>query len=369
MKKEKSTHEKYMRECLALANKGDGYVSPNPMVGCVIVKNGKVVGRGYHKKYGGPHAEVYALAQAGKKAMGSTLYVNLEPCSHFGKTPPCVDAIISRKVKRVVIAMRDPNPLVDGSGIKKLRAAKIDVVVDVLKTEAIRLNEKFVKFVGSKFPFITLKIAETLDGRIADVNGDSKWISNVQAQKYAHSLRATHDAILVGANTIAKDNPELTVRYVKGRNPIRVVVDGRLSSPLSAKIFKDTKSAKTIIFVAENSFHSRQEKIIQLEKLGVRIIKVPAKSNNISLETVLDRLHRLNVSSVLVEGGANITSQFIKNGLANKLVVIIAPKILGDGIQSVQLHKNLKINQALKLENLNISKYDDNVVIEGYLKN
>jgi diaminohydroxyphosphoribosylaminopyrimidine deaminase/5-amino-6-(5-phosphoribosylamino)uracil reductase len=287
MKKEKSKHEKYMRECLTLARKGDGHVSPNPMVGCVIVKNGKVAGRGYHKIFGGPHAEVYALAKAGKNAIGSTLYVNLEPCSHFGKTPPCADSIISRKVKRVVIAMRDPNPLVNGSGIKKLRAAKIDVIVDVLKTDAIRLNEKFVKFVGSELPFVTLKIAETLDGRIADVNGDSKWISNGQAQKYAHLLRATNDAILVGANTIVKDNPELTVRHVKGRNPIRVVVDGKLSSPVSAKIFKVTKAAKTIIFVSKNSYHSIPRKIYQLEKLGVKIIKVPGKSNNISMEAVL----------------------------------------------------------------------------------
>jgi diaminohydroxyphosphoribosylaminopyrimidine deaminase/5-amino-6-(5-phosphoribosylamino)uracil reductase len=353
-----------MQECLTLAKKGIGYVSPNPMVGCVVVKNGKVVGRGYHKIFGKPHAEVNALSIAGRRAVGSTLYVNLEPCSHFGKTPPCADLIISKKVKKVVIAMRDPNPIVNGRGIKKLRAAKIDVLEHVLEANAKKLNEKFVKSVKQKTPFVTLKIAETLDGRIADSTGSSKWITNSQSQKYAHELRAQHDAILVGANTVIKDNPQLNVRHAKGNNPLRVVIDGRLASPIYSKVFKDT--ANTVVFTSAEAFNLRKTKVAQLERQGVRVLKLSSKSKQISLNQVMKQLHKINISSILVEGGANILSQFINEKLADKLVVIIAPKILGDGMHSITLSKNLSIKKVLQLNNVSVDKLGGDVLVEGY---
>jgi diaminohydroxyphosphoribosylaminopyrimidine deaminase/5-amino-6-(5-phosphoribosylamino)uracil reductase len=364
--KKKSVHEKYMQECLTLAKKGIGYVSPNPMVGCVVVKNRKVVGRGYHKKFGQPHAEVNALLEAGKRAVGSTLYVNLEPCSHFGKTPPCTDLIISKKVKKVVVAMRDPNPLVNGKGIKKLRDAKIDVIEHVFEADAKKMNEKFIKSVKHKTPFVTLKIAETMDGRIADSTGDSKWITNSQAQKYAHELRAQHDVILVGANTVIKDNPQLNVRHVKGNNPLRVVIDGRLTSQMNSKVFKNAVKTKAIVFTSVEAFHRRKTKVAQLEQQGVIVLKLSSKSNQISLNQVMKQLHKMNISSILVEGGANILSQFINDKLADKLVVIIAPKILGDGIQSITLGKNISIKKVFRLSHVTVNKLGDNVLIEGY---
>lgn len=360
----KSVHEKYMQECLTLAKKGIGYVSPNPMVGCVVVKNGKVVGRGYHKKFGQPHAEANALLEAGNRAVGSTLYVNIEPCSHFGKTPPCADLIISKKVKKVVVAMRDPNPLVNGNGIKKLRDAKIDVIEHVLEADAKKLNEIFVKSVKHKMPFVTLKIAETLDGRIADSTGDSKWITNSQSQKYAHELRAQHDAILVGANTVIKDNPQLNVRHVKGNNPLRVVIDGRLTSPINSKLFKD--AANTVVFTSVETFNRKKTQIAQLERQGVIVLKLSGKSNQISLGQAMKQLHKMNISSILVEGGANILSQFINEKLADRLAVVIAPKILGDGTQSITLGKYLSIKKVLRLRNVTVNKLGDNVLIEGY---
>lgn len=362
----KSMHEKYMQECLTLAKKGIGYVSPNPMVGCVVVKNGKVVGRGYHKIFGKPHAEVNALSEASNRAAGSTLYVNLEPCSHFGKTPPCADLIISKKVKKVVVAMRDPNPLVNGKGIKKLRDANIDVLEHVLEADAKKLNEIFVKSVKHKMPFVTLKIAETLDGRIADSTGDSKWITNSLSQKYAHKLRAQHDAILVGANTVIKDNPQLNVRHVKGNNPLRVVIDGRLTSQINSKVFKNAVKTKTVVFTSVEAFHRRKTKVTQLERRSVIVLKPSGKSNNISVNQALKQLHKMNISSILVEGGANILSQFINEKLADKLVIIIAPKILGDGIQSVTLGKYFSIKKVLPLRNVTVNKLGDNVLIEGY---
>lgn len=355
-----------MQECLTLAKKGIGYVSPNPMVGCVIVKKGKVVGRGYHQKYGKPHAEVNALLEAGNKAVSSTLYVNLEPCSHFGKTPPCADLIVLKKVKEVVVAMRDPNPLVNGKGIAKLRDAKINILEHVLEAEAKKLNEIFVKSVKHKMPFVTLKIAETLDGRIADSTGDSKWLTNSQSQKYSHELRAQHDAILVGANTVIKDNPQLTVRHIKGRNPLRIVIDGRLTSPINSKLFKD--AANTVVFTSAEAFDRRKTKVAQLERKGVRVLKLSGKSNQISLNQVMKQLHKMNISSILVEGGANILSQFINEKLADKLVVIIAPKILGDGIQSLTLCKNISVKKVLQLSNVAVVKLGSDVLIEGYFK-
>ncbi|MDI6779193.1 MAG: bifunctional diaminohydroxyphosphoribosylaminopyrimidine deaminase/5-amino-6-(5-phosphoribosylamino)uracil reductase RibD [Bacteroidota bacterium] len=368
MKKNNYEHIEYMQECLSLAQKGLGSVSPNPMVGAVVVKNRKIVGRGYHKKFGKAHAEVNALEQAGDEAKGSTLYVNLEPCSFYGKTPPCTDLIISKGVKRVVVAMRDPNLQVNGKGISKLKKVKIDVVENVLSKEAAQLNESFVQYITKKLPFVTVKIAQTLDGKISDYRGDSKWITNLESRKETHRLRATHDAILVGANTIKADNPELTVRLVKGKSPIRIVIDGKISSPNNSKIFLTAKTVRTIVFVAESSFKRSCKKVKSLQELGVEIYPIKTQNNHIPLLQILKLIAKLNIASVLIEGGANIFSQFIQNKLADKVVIFIAPKIVGNGKDAVVIKNNRSLKSAISLTNVSYRKLGGDMMVEGYLK-
>jgi diaminohydroxyphosphoribosylaminopyrimidine deaminase/5-amino-6-(5-phosphoribosylamino)uracil reductase len=326
-----------MLECLSLAEKGAGYVSPNPMVGAVLVKNGKVVGRGHHRRFGGPHAEVYALRQAGKNSRGGTLYVNLEPCCHYGKTPPCTDLIIQSGVKRVVVGMKDPNPLVNGKGIRILRSKGIKVDVGILQEDCRKLNEVFEKYVTTGLPFVTLKIAQTLDGKIADANGHSRWITNVHSRKLVHALRARYDAVLVGANTVRKDDPRLTVRFVKGRNPYRVVLDGNLSLSLRAKVFNDSNRNKTLLFAGVQVAHKKANFLGQLSRKGVRTILLESLNNKfLEIHSVLRILSRENVSSVLVEGGARTYAQFIEAGLVDKYIVFIAPKIFGKGLSAFE---------------------------------
>ncbi len=244
------TDEKMMLRCIQLAKKGAGYVSPNPLVGCVITKNNKIIAEGWHKKYGFAHAEVNAINSALRKGIdlkNSVLYVNLEPCSHYSKTPPCVNKIIENKIKKVVIGVKDPYRLVAGRGIKKLKENNIEVIAGVLENECIDLNKFFFKHVKNELPYITVKAAQTLDGKIADEKYKSKWISSAESRKLVHKLRSEYDAVLVGANTVKYDNPKLTVRHVKGRNPYRIVLDRNLKSDLSKNIFTDNCKDKTIV--------------------------------------------------------------------------------------------------------------------------
>ncbi|MBI3192960.1 MAG: bifunctional diaminohydroxyphosphoribosylaminopyrimidine deaminase/5-amino-6-(5-phosphoribosylamino)uracil reductase RibD, partial [Ignavibacteriae bacterium] len=231
---------KYIKQCLTLARKGAGSVSPNPMVGCVIVKNGKVIGTGYHQKFGEPHAEVHAINSAKESVNGATVYVNLEPCNYFGKTPPCTKLLIKSKIKRVVVGMLDPNLKVSGKGINQLQKAGIEVIAGVLEDEAKKLNEAFTKYIQTNRPFVTLKIAQTLDGKIADKNRKSQWITGAASLKYVHQLRVENDAVLVGAGTIKADDSLLTVREVEGRNPIRIIIDGNFNVSEDARIFHDS---------------------------------------------------------------------------------------------------------------------------------
>ncbi|HEY5614657.1 MAG TPA: bifunctional diaminohydroxyphosphoribosylaminopyrimidine deaminase/5-amino-6-(5-phosphoribosylamino)uracil reductase RibD [Bacteroidota bacterium] len=359
------TDQSYMRRCLELAVSGARRVSPNPMVGCVVVKNGKIIAEGHHRAFGGEHAERMALRKAGKNARGATLYVNLEPCAHHGKTPPCTDAIISAGIRSVVIASQDQNPWVVGRGSRILRRAGIRVRSGILKTDAQLVNEKFFTFAMTGFPFVGIKIAQTLDGKIADAWGKSQWITGEAARTHGHALRAEYDAILIGATTVARDNPQLTVRLVKGRNPLRVVVDGKLSVSVKAKMFNG-RTARTIVFTSARAMKTNPRKAQQLASRGVEVI---ALQNSYSLEPrqILDMLARLNISSVLIEGGPETIKRFVESRLVDKVHCFIAPTILGGGASSWKLSAPFHLAKSTTLIIQNVTTLGNDVLVEGRL--
>ncbi|NOX64955.1 MAG: bifunctional diaminohydroxyphosphoribosylaminopyrimidine deaminase/5-amino-6-(5-phosphoribosylamino)uracil reductase RibD [Chlorobi bacterium] len=339
----------YIKRCFELADKGRGFVSPNPLVGSVIVKDGKVIGEGWHKKFGGAHAEVNAFASSNEETKGATLYCNLEPCCHTNKqTPPCVPVIISREISRVVISNLDPNPSVNGSGVKQLREAGIRVDTGILGDEGKEVNKFYFKYVIKKIPYITIKIAQSIDGKISTNRDIQTWLTGKDSVKYVHELREKYDAVLVGANTIKVDDPQLTVREVKGQDPIRIIIDGDLSISPHSKIIKMPGNEKTWIFTAENS---NQEKIEQLEKLGIKIFQLPADKKKVDLGDMLKELGKENITSLLVEGGQQIFSQFISHGLFDEIIILQSPKILGQGISAFETNvlKKLKIEETERL--------------------
>ena len=360
--------ELYMLECLSLAEKGAEYVSPNPMVGAVLVKRGKIIGCGYHRQFGGAHAEVNAMRSAKNNVRGATLYVNLEPCNHFGKTPPCTKLIISSGIKEVIVGMRDPNPLVQGKGIAQLRQAGIKVRVGVCKVECQALNETFTKCISTGFPFVTLKVAQTLDGKIADGTGKSKWISNMMSQSIVHKLRARYDAVLVGAGTVINDNPQLTVRRTTGRNPIRIIIDGRFKVPVAAKVFSKNSNAKTILVVANVFLRHQNKKHKELIQRGVEVIGLPSRKNGtIFMKKILFVLGKKGITSVLVEGGASVYGRLLDEKLADKVILFIAPKILGSGIDSFSYISKRLLGNEVQLHKLSARNVKGDVLIEGYL--
>jgi len=337
-----------MKMALKLARRGDGWTSPNPMVGAVIVKDNQVIGRGYHRKYGGAHAEINAINDVSGSVEGATFYVTLEPCSHHGKTPPCVDRIIETNASRVVMGTVDPNPLVSGKGISILNDHGIEAEVGVLGKQCEALNEKFFKFMKTGIPFVTLKYAQTLDGRIASSTGHSRWISSKPSLRFAHRLRGLHDAVLVGIGTVATDNPDLRVRLVRGRNPLRVVVDAALRIPPGARVLDNQDVAKTLI--ATGPLRGGGNFPV-LEERDIETLIIDEKSNGVlDLKKLLAELGKRQISSVLVEGGAGIITSFVKEGLFDRIIVITAPKILGRGIEAVG--------------DLGISRMDDSVALE-----
>ncbi|WP_102345035.1 bifunctional diaminohydroxyphosphoribosylaminopyrimidine deaminase/5-amino-6-(5-phosphoribosylamino)uracil reductase RibD [Bacillus sp. Marseille-P3661] len=318
------TDEQYMRLAIELAANTKGQTSPNPLVGAVVVKNNQIVGMGAHLKAGEPHAEVHAIHMAGEKAKNATIYVTLEPCSHHGRTPPCADLLIKNEVSRVVIASTDPNPLVAGKGIKKLRDAGIEVDVGVLKEEAEALNEVFFHYISTRTPYVTLKSATTLDGKIATVTGESKWITSEEARLDVHKYRHRHDAILVGVNTVIKDNPQLTTRLpLGGKNPIRIVLDTNLRIPEHAALLNDG-CAPTWVVSGKNA---PLEKIQLLKEKNIEMIQLPTEKINIP--SFLKAIAEKGISSLYVEGGAEINGSFIKEKAVNQVITYIAPKIIG----------------------------------------
>ena len=317
----------FMRRSLELALEGAGRVSPNPMVGSVIVCNGEIIGEGFHKQYGGPHAEVNAIASVADETLlrHSTLYVNLEPCSHFGKTPPCSDLVVEKGISRVVVGCRDPNVKVAGKGIARLLAAGVAVTEGVLEKESLKLNEAFIKSHTTGLPFVCLKLAETLDGKIATSSGASRWITGEEARYEVHRLRSAYDAVMSGEATVLADDAELTVRHCEGRNPLRVVLDRELRLPLEAKIF--SSEAPTILFASFSSAGSAKAE--QLRTSGVTVVFVNERSGGLDLREVLSELHHRQVLSVLVEGGSRLSASFIREKLVDKIAMFIAPKLFG----------------------------------------
>lgn len=355
----KKFDEKYMKLCIDLALKGKGYVEPNPLVGCVIVRNNKIIGQGYHIRFGANHAEVNAVNDALKNTKtikGSTLYVNLEPCSHYGKTPPCTDLIIQNKIKRVVIGLKDPNPLVNGKGISKLKKAGIEVTAGVLSQKCSELNEKFIVNVTKKRPYITIKIAQSIDGRIALNNYKSKWITDSFSKEFAHELRSVNDCILTGRNSVVQDNPELTVRHVKSlKQPVRIVIDKDLKLSSKYKLLQN-KPPLTIIF------HCCTKITKDLHYLN--FVKLNCKRNIIKMSDVVKYLYKTGYNSLLVEGGAFVYSQFLKENLFDELNVIIAPKIIGEGISPFKDFKIDRIAKAKELFLSEITLLDKDIVLK-----
>ena len=349
-------HSKNIRSCFKLSQKGKGTVSPNPLVGSVIVKNGKVIGKGYHKKSGDAHAEVNAIKNATENLAGSTLFSNLEPCCHTNKqTPPCVPLIIKKKIKRVVISNLDPNKDVNGKGVKQLREAGIEVITGILEDEGKELNKFYFKFVQEKSPFVTLKIAQSIDGKISKSKNKQTWLTGYESIKYVHKLRKEYDAVLVGANTIKVDNPMLTVREVNGRNPIRIIIDGKLSIPLNSKILNNTEPDKTWVFTSNKS---NRRLLKQIENKGVKVFTVKTVADKkINLKSVLKILAGCKITSVLVEGGQEIFSQFFSQKLFDELIILQSPKILGKGLsgfnsnqlKSLPLIEKNQLGQDIKL--------------------
>lgn len=359
--------EYYMGLAINLARKGIGKVNPNPMVGAVIVKDNEIVGTGYHEKYGGKHAEINAIENSRERLNGSTMYVNLEPCSHFGKTPPCVDKIIESKINKVVIASVDPNPLVQGKGVKKLRDAGIEVKVGVLDEENKKLNEVFLKYIKNKKPFVVIKVAMSLDGKIATATGQSKWISCDESRRYVHKLRSEVMGILVGINTVIKDNPMLDCRLENGKNPIRIIVDTTLKIPIDSKIVSSSKSIRTIVVTTKNA---NRNVIKLLEDKGVEILTVNLKNNLVDLKEMINKLGELNIDSILIEGGSSLNFSAINENIVDKIQVYVAPIILGGessktsiGGQGVD-----DIKEASKLHRLEYKQVGSDILIEGYLK-
>ena len=348
---ESRNEKKYMQLALRLAGKGSGFVSPNPMVGAVFVRDGVIIGRGYHEKFGGPHAEINAIDNAGGDVRGATLYCTLEPCSHTDKkTPPCAQRLIKEGIHRVVISTHDPNPLVNGSGIRILKDAGIDVKTGLLEKESREMNRFFNKYISAKAPFIMVKIAQTLDGFIAQERTKQTWITNPAAQKLVHQWRSEYDAVLIGIGTLKSDNPRLTVRALKGRDPIRILVDRDLEANPEARFFDQNSDGRAIIFAAKGV---SAEKINALEHTGAEVILVERdRTGKLPLSSLLSHLHESGISSVMIEGGQKIFTQFLKENLTDELQMILAPAIWGRGIRAVTdkipLDKfRLKRSQAL----------------------
>lgn len=354
--------EERMRRCFALAKKGIGAVSPNPVVGALVVLNGKIVGRGFHEKYGGPHAEINAIQDALRRhsnIRGATLYVNLEPCVHHGKTPPCVTAIICYGIRKVVAAMQDPNPRVAGRGFRALRRAGVSVVSGVLRTEAEILNEKFARYITTGLPFVAIKAAQTADGYIARSDGSSRWISSKSSRAVAHRLRGEYDAVLVGAGTAIADNPRLTVRHVRGRNPIRVLVDGNLRAPLSLHLFTDAFRRRTIVLTSA----ANRKKISELRHRGVRVTIVKGRNDGtIPVGRILKELAAHGIASILVEGGQKMYREFLQKTSAQKIYLFTSPKKFNDGLP---LFDDAK--QLLRIVRKSVSHTGPDRFMEGYI--
>lgn len=363
-----NTDEYYMQMALDLAASAKGKTNPNPLVGAIIVKDGLIAGTGLHRKAGEPHAEVHAFRMAGDYAKGATLYVTLEPCSHYGKTPPCANLVKESGVSRVVVAMQDPNPKVAGKGIQLIRAAGIEVEVGVLEDKAKRLNERFIHNMLTNRPFVISKFAMTLDGKIATHTGHSKWITSEQSRQTVHQLRNEVDAILVGIGTVLADNPSLTTRLPQGggKNPIRIILDSELRTPLDSNVV-NMDEANTIIVTKESA---DEGKIEAMREKGVDVILVPKLETGLDLNRMLHALYQKGVTDLLVEGGGEINASFLRGGFIDKYFIYVAPKLLG-GRNSITPFTGYDVDQMDEARNVvfeKVEKIGDDLCITAYPK-
>jgi len=357
---------RYMRMACRLAEKAAGRTSPNPMVGAVLVRDGKIVGSGFHPFAGGDHAEIVAIKKAGNKADRATLYINLEPCNHYGRTPPCTGSLIAAGVKEVVAGMEDPNPLVSGKGLRALARAGIKVRTGVLHEECRVLNEAFTKLITRGVPFVTLKLAASLDGKIATATGDARWISCEESRATVHLLRNKYDAVVVGAGTVIADNPQLTCRIAGGRDPWRIILDARLRIPLNAEFLRRRGNDKNIIVTSDTA---PLGKIRALKDLGAAVWRLPAREGAVRWLPLLKKLARIGIASVLIEGGAIIAAGALKEKMVDKMLLFYAPKLLGgDGRNMIDSLGIEHIKQSVMLQNLKVQKSGADLLISGYLQ-
>lgn len=356
------SHKKYMQLAINLAKKGGSAVSPNPMVGCIIIKRGQIVGRGYHKEYGGKHAERIALEEARHKARDSIMYVTLEPCSHWGKTPPCTEEIVNAGVGEVVVGMKDPNPKINGYEILKLRGIKTRI--GVMEEECIKMNEAYIKYMKKKLPFVTLKAGMTLDGKIATSNGQSKYITGKEALKMVHQLRNDLGVVMVGINTVLKDDPQLDTRFIQGGiEPIKIIVDTKLDIPLKAKVLR--KPEKTIIIT---SAKAQKQKLKKLQQMGAKIIIAKLKNKFVDMADAMKKVAELGIYNVLQEGGSLLNASLIKEGLVDKVMLFTSPKLLGNDAKGVIGPLGIKeLNHVITLKDISTRKVGKDILVEGYL--
>jgi diaminohydroxyphosphoribosylaminopyrimidine deaminase/5-amino-6-(5-phosphoribosylamino)uracil reductase len=346
-------------------------VSPNPLVGAVIVQGNTIVGRGYHHFYGGPHAEVYALKSAREQARGADLYINLEPCCHHGKTPPCTDALIKSGIRRAFIGISDPNPLVSGMGLRKLREAGIEIETGILQDECRLLNEAFIKYITRRIPFVVLKLAATLDGKIATATGYSRWISSDASRRLVHRLRSEADAVLVGSGTVLADDPQLTARHYAGahrKNPIRIIVDSRLRTPLSSQVLRTAHEIKTIIATTQQA---SKGKIAKIKQCGAEVLVVSSRNNRVDLKRLMRHLAEKGIAYLLIEGGSELSAAALHDGIVDKVLFFYAPKIIGGShSRSMIGGKGVpRISDAISLADVHCKIIDKDILVEGYIDN
>lgn len=358
--------EKYMERALELAKMGCGRVNPNPLVGAVIVKDNEIIGEGYHECYGEAHAERNAVKNATRSVEGSTIYVTLEPCAHYGKTPPCVDLLIEKKFKKVVIGMLDPNGLVAGKSIEKLKQHGIEVVVGVKEEECKKINEIFIKYITSKIPFVVLKSGMSLDGKIATFTGESKWITSKDSREDSQNLRNRLHSIMVGVNTIIADDPELTCRINSKKILNRIIVDTNLRIPLDSKVIKN-KDKRTIV---ATTFNADENKKQVLREFGVKVIEVPSKNNKVDLKELVKKLGQEGIDSILIEGGGTLNFSALEEGIVDKVIFYIAPKILGGECSksSIAGRGFSRLSDAVNLIHTSYRKLGEDLIVEGYIE-
>ncbi|MFA5096727.1 MAG: bifunctional diaminohydroxyphosphoribosylaminopyrimidine deaminase/5-amino-6-(5-phosphoribosylamino)uracil reductase RibD [Candidatus Omnitrophota bacterium] len=362
----RENHEYYMGLATKLALKGKGLTSPNPLVGSVVVKKGIIIGKGFHARAGLAHAEVVALDEAGEAAEGATLYVTLEPCVHFGRTPPCVARIIKSGVKEVIIGMIDPNPLNNGKGIEILKQNKIRVRVGFLEDRLKRMNEAFIKYITRKIPFITVKVAESLDGRIATRTGDSKWITSDRSRGFSHRLRADFDAVIVGVNTVLRDNPKLDAWFSK-RQPVKIVVDSQLSTPEKANIFSGSKPVIIATLASSLGQETENRKILSRK---AAILEAKEKAGQVNLKDLMKKLAGMGMTNILVEGGGMLIGSLFDEGLVDKIMFFVSPKIIGgkEAIGSVMGRGVARVERAVRIKDITLRRFGEDFLIEGYVK-